>query len=259
MALTFDFRDRIVLITGSSRGIGRRLAVRFAAAGADVVINYKSRRDLADELAAEIKGLGRRALPVQADMERPEDIRGMFARVGEAFGGLDVLVVNAAASAFKPVLELGPHHIDRTMGMIFRGYVLAAQEAARLMEPRGGGKIVAVSGGDTLRYLQRHSLLAAAKAAMETMTRYLAVELAPRNIVANAVLPGPYDTDSARLYAASTGLDWDTFIRGWIEATPYRRLGAVDDLASVILFLASPEASWIVGQCIAVDGGYTLT
>lgn len=259
MALQFDFRDKVVLITGSSRGIGRQLALRFAAAGADVVINYKARRDLAEEVAAEITSTGRRALPIQADVEQPEDIQRMFTDVGEAFGGLDVLVANAAASAFKPVLELGPHHVDRTVGMIFRGYVLLAQAAARLMAPRGGGKIVAVSGGDTLKYLQRHALLAAAKSAMEVMTRYLAVELAPRNIVANAVLPGPYDTDSARLYAASTGMEWDAFIRGWIEATPYRRLGAVDDLASVILFLASPEASWIVGQCIAVDGGYTLT
>lgn len=259
MALQFDFRDKIVLVTGSSRGIGRRLALRFAAAGADVVVNYRARQDLAEEVAKEVKDLGRRALPVQADMENPQAIRRMFAQVGDTLGGLDVLVVNAAASAFKPVLELGPHHLDRTMGMIFRGYVLLAQEAAGLMAPRGGGKIVAVSGGDTLKYLQHHGLLAAAKAAMEVMTRYLAVELAPQNIVANAVLPGPFDTDSARLYAASTGIDWDAFIRGWIEATPYRRLGAIDDLASVILFLASPEASWIVGQCIPVDGGYTLT
>ncbi len=259
MALQFDFTGKIVLITGGSRGIGRRLALRFAEAGADVVINYKRSRDLAEEVAAEIEALGRRALPVQADVESPEEIQAMFARVGGVFGGLDVLVANAAASAFKPMAELGAHHVDRTMAMIVRGYILLAQEAARLMAPRGGGKIVAVSGGDTLKYQQRHGLLAAAKSAMEVTTRYVAVELAPQNIVANAVLPGPFDTDSARIYAASTGMEWETFIRGWIDATPYRRLGAIDDLVSVILFLCSPEASWIVGQCIAVDGGFSLT
>lgn len=258
MPLQFDFHDKIVLITGSSRGIGRRLALRFAEAGADVVINYKRNRDLAETAAAEVEALGRRALPIQADVESPEEIRAMFDRVSEVFGGLDVLVASAAASAFKPIGELGPHHVDRTLGMIVRGYILLAQEAAKLMAPRGGGKIVAVSGGDTLKYQQRHGLLAAAKAAMEVITRYVAVEMAAQNIVANAVLAGPFDTDSARIYAASTGMDWDTFIRGWIEATPYRRLGAIDDLASAILFLCSPESSWIVGQCIAVDGGFSL-
>lgn len=259
MALQYDFHGKIVLITGSSRGIGRRLALRFAEAGADLVINYKRSGDLAEEVAAEIRALGRRALPIQADVESPDDIRRMFARVGEVFEGLDVLVASAAASAFKPLVELGAHNIDRTLGMIVRGYILLVQEAAKLMAPRGGGKIVAVSGGDTLKYQQRHSLLGAAKAAMEAMTRYVSVELAPHNIVANAVLPGPFDTDSARLYAASTGRDWETFIRGWIEATPHRRLGTIDDVASVILFLCSPESSWIVGQCIPVDGGFSLT
>jgi enoyl-[acyl-carrier protein] reductase III len=210
-------------------------------------------------VAAEIGRMGRRALPVQADLESPDDIRRMFAQVQEAFGGLDVLVASAAASAFKPIAELGAHNVDRTLAMIVRGYVLLVQEAARLMAPRGGGKIVAVSGGDTIRYQQRHALLAAAKAAMETITRYVGIEMATQRIVANAVLLGPFETDSARIYAASTGQEWETFIRGWLEATPSRRLGTVDEIASVILFLCSPESDWIVGQCIPVDGGFSLT
>lgn len=259
MPLQYDFRGKVALITGSSRGLGRGLALRFAAAGADVVVNYRRNRELAEGVAAEIGAMGRRALPVQADIENPDDIRRMFARVQEVFGGLDLLVASAAASAFKPVVELKAHNVDRTLGMIVRSYILLVQEAATLMAPRGGGKVVAVSGGDTIKYQQRHSLLAAAKAAMETITRYAGIELAERHIVANAVLLGPFETDSARIYAASTGMDWETFIRGWLEATPYRRLGTIDEIANVILFLCSPESDWIVGQCIPVDGGFSLT
>jgi enoyl-[acyl-carrier protein] reductase III len=259
MPIQYDFLGKIALITGSSRGIGKGLALRFAAAGADLVINYKKNEDLARGVAAEIEAMGRRALPIQADIEKPDEIRRMFARVGEVFGGLDILVASAAASAFKPLVELKEHNVDRTFGMIVRSYILLSQEAAKLMAPRGGGKIVAISGGDTSKYQQRHGLLAAAKAAMETITRYIGVELAEQKVIANAVLPGPFDTDSARIYAASTGMDWEIFIRGWVDATPYRRLGTIEDVANVILFLCSPESDWIVGQCIPVDGGFTLT
>lgn len=261
MAVTvkYDFQGKIALITGSSRGIGKGLALRFAAAGADLVVNYKKNGELAEGVAAAIRGMGRRALPIQADIENPDDIRRMFAQVGEVYGGLDILVASAAASSFKPIVELKDHNIDRTLSMIVRSYILLVQEAAKLMAPRGGGKIVAVSGGDTIKYQQRHSLLGAAKAAMETITRYVGVEFAGQHIIANAVLPGPFDTDSARIYAASTGMDWESFIRGWIEATPYRRLGTIEDIANVILFLCSPESDWIVGQCIPVDGGFSLT
>jgi enoyl-[acyl-carrier protein] reductase III len=259
MALQFDLRGKVALVTGGTRGIGRGLALGLARAGADVVINYRKRDDLAEAVAGSIRDLGRRALPVRADVEDPEAIRRMFEEVGAVLGGLDVLVVNAASSAFRPVMDLKAHNVDRTMAMIVRGYLLLAQEAARLMAPRGGGKVVAVSGGDTIKYLRNHALLAAAKAAMETLTRYLAVELADRHIVVNAVLPGPVDTDSARLYAASTGLEWEAFLPGWIEPTPYRRLGTVADIVNVVLFLCSPESDWIVGQCIPVDGGFTLT
>src|SRR3990167_9396973 len=140
MPLQYDFRGKVALITGSSRGLGRGLALRFAAAGADVVVNYRRNRELAEGVAAEIGAMGRRALPVQADIENPDDIRRMFARVQEVFGGLDLLVASAAASAFKPVVELKAHNVDRTLGMIVRSYILLVQEAATLMAPRGGGK-----------------------------------------------------------------------------------------------------------------------
>lgn len=259
MALRFDFHGKVALVTGSSRGIGKGLALRLAEAGADLVINYRKSDELAEGVAADIRAMGRRAHPVRADLADPEAVRRMFREIREVYGGLDVLIASAASSVFRPFMELKEHNVDRTMGMIVRSYILLVQEAAKLMAPRGGGKVVAVSGGDTLRYQVRHSLLAAAKAAMETMTRYMAIELAEQRVVVNAVLPGPVDTDSARLYAASTGLDWETFIRGWIEPTPYRRLGTIDDIANVILFLCSPESDWVVGQCIAVDGGFTLT
>ena len=155
-------------------------------------------------------------------------------------------------------MELKEHNIDRTLDMIVRSYILLVQEAAKLMAPRGGGKVVAISGGDTSKYQQRHGLLAAAKAAMETITRYIGVELAEQRIIANAVLPGPFDTDSARIYAASTGMDWETFIRGWVNATPYRRLGTIVRRVPVegpIVRLAQPiDGPLVYGACPDAGG-----
>jgi NAD(P)-dependent dehydrogenase (short-subunit alcohol dehydrogenase family) len=120
MPMQYDFGGKVALITGSSRGIGKELALRFAAAGADLVINYKKNRELAEGVAAEIEAMGRRAICIQADIESPDDIRSMFTRVQDACGGLDILVASAAASAFKPIAGLGDHNIDRTLAMFVR-------------------------------------------------------------------------------------------------------------------------------------------
>lgn len=252
------FAGKVALVTGASRGVGKATALRLAAAGADVVVGYRRNDELASRTVEEIAALGRRAIAVKADLERVEDIRELFDTARGEFGGLDIFVASAAASAFRPLMQVKDYNITRTFDISVRGFVIAAQEAVKLMEGRRG-KIVAISGYDTLRYLPGHGTLAAAKAALEQLIIYLACELAERGINVNGVNPGAIDTDSARIFAASTGTDWERFSASWKGYTPKRRLATPDDIAKVITFLCSEDAEWITGQTIVADGGLTLT
>lgn len=249
------FAGKVALITGGSRGIGRATAKLLAARGADVAFTYRRQEGAAAEVAEAIRRLGRRALPVPADLTEMEAVRRVFARVREAFGALDFFVANAAATAFKPLLAVKEHNVDKTFAITVKGFLVAAQEAVPLMEGRRG-RIVAVSGIDSLGCLPRHGTLGAAKAAMEVLTRYLAAELAPRGITVNAVNPGLVETDSARFYGGDGYEAWKAQV---IRATPKGRVGAPEDIARVIAFLCSEEAEWICGQTIVADGGLTLT
>jgi enoyl-[acyl-carrier protein] reductase III len=245
---------KVALITGASRGIGRATALRLARDGAAVVVNYRRNEAAAAETVAAITATEAEAVPVRADLEDSDQIAGMFAAVRERFGRLDIFVANAAATSFRPLLETKPHNVTRTFGITVNGFLRCVQEAATLMVD--GGAVVAVSGFDTLRVLPGHGTLAAAKAALETLVRYLAVELAPRRIRVNGVNPGYVETDSARMYA---GPDYESRIRPeWIAATPAGRIGRPEDVANVIAFLCSDEAGFICGQTIVVDGGLTL-
>jgi len=191
--------NKRVLITGGTRGIGLAVARRFAAAGAEVVLNY--RRD--DEQAAaqaSIQAEGGRARTLRADIGDRDAVAMMFDALGAT--GLSVLVANAAATAFKPLLETGPHNLGKTFDITVAGFLQLVQRAVPLMPQ--GGSIVAVSGFDAIRVIERHGTLGPAKAALETLVRYLAVELAPRGIRVNGVSPGYIDTDSARFYAGDS-------------------------------------------------------
>lgn len=249
-----QFAGKVALITGASRGIGRATALLLAERGADVVVHYRRGEVAAKEVVEQVVALGRRGFSVQADIEQAEEIRRMFQQAAERFGGLDIFVANAAATAFRQVLDLKQHHLARTYQLSVFSFVQAAQEAVKLMEGRRG-KIVTVSSFPTLRYLPNYAALGSAKAALETLTRYLAVELAPRGITVNGVSPGLVQTDSSRVYA---GQDYERFEREILESTPKGRIGTPEDIARVIVFLCSDEAEWIVGQTIMVDGGMTI-
>jgi enoyl-[acyl-carrier protein] reductase III len=245
----------VALVTGSSRGIGRALALRVAQEGADMVIHYRRQASAAQETAAAVTALGRRTLVLQVDLEEAVAVRQMFAQITEAFGVLDILVANAAATAFKPLMELQEHHLDKTLSITLKAFVLAVQLAAPLMHGRQG-KIVTVSGIDAQRYIPLHGALAAAKGALEVLTTYLACELAPRGITVNGVNPGLVDTDSAHVFGEEV---YRLLAQNIVTYTPLRRVGTPDDIAKVVAFLCSDEAAWICGQTLTVDGGLSLT
>ena len=175
MSNPFSFSGKTVLVTGSGRGIGRAIALYFARNGADVVVNFFRNRLPAEETAAEIEQLGRHALVVKADVGDLDDLNRMFDETGQVFGGLDILVHNAASGYNRPVLEQKSKGWDWTMNINARSLLFAAQHAVPLMEKRGGGSIVSISSMGSSRVLPDYVLVGASKAALESLTRYLAV------------------------------------------------------------------------------------
>jgi len=252
----FPFQDKVALITGSGRGIGRAIALHFAQRGADVVINFFRNRKPAEETAAQVQALGRRALVVKANLGNLEDLDRLFDETKNAFGGLDIFVHNAASGFNRPAMEQRPKGWDWSMNINARPLLFGAQRAAALMAARGGGYIVSITSPGSQRVLPDYISVGASKAALEAMTRYLAIELAERNIVVNAVSPGIVLTEALEHFDIIKE-DADLIKRAQ-TLTPAGRLVTPEDVAEVVAFLCSPAAVMIRGQVILVDGGYTL-
>jgi enoyl-[acyl-carrier protein] reductase III len=251
----FTFKNKTVMITGSGRGIGRAIALYFARNGADVVVNFFRNRSPAEETAAEIKKLGRRALVVKADVGDLDDLNSLFDQVESTFGALDIFIHNAASGYNRPALEQKVKGWDWTMNINARALLFSAQRCVPLMEKRGGGSIVSISSQGSTRVMPDYVVVGSSKAALESLTRYLAVELSPRNIVVNAVSPGIVDTDALRHFDIMNETD---LIPQAIESTPAGRLVKAEEVAEVVGFLCSSAANMIRGQVIVMDGGYTL-
>ncbi len=245
--------NKVALVTGSSRGIGKAIAIRLAKEGYDIVINYARSKSAALEAAAEIEALGRKALVVKANVGKPEKIAEMFQEIDEAFGRLDILVSNAASGVLRPIMELEESHWDWTMDINSKGLLFCAQEAAKRMEKTGGGKIVSLSSLGSIRYLKNYTTVGVSKAAVESLTRYLAVELAEKNIIVNAVSGGAVDTDALKHFPNREELLDDAR-----KNTPAGRMVEPEDLVNTVMFLLSDQASMIRGQTIIVDGGRSL-
>ncbi|MEW6477575.1 MAG: SDR family oxidoreductase [Actinomycetota bacterium] len=246
----------VALVTGSSRGIGRATALLFAERGYDVAVHYRREAEAAEAVAKEARAAGAKAVVVHGDLSEVDVPGRIIAEVGDHFGRLDALVANAAATAFKPLIKVEARHLNLTMQTVVQSFLLLAQGAVPFMEGRPGS-IVAVSGFDSIRVVANHGLLGAAKAALEQLVRYLAVELAPQDIAVNSVLPGFVATDSARIWAdASYPGGWRAF-----EAEHGATPGAIvspEEIAGIIVFLCSPAGRCIRGHNLIADAGVTL-
>jgi enoyl-[acyl-carrier protein] reductase III len=246
---------KVAVITGSGRGIGRAIALRLAADGADIVVSFNRNLAPAEAVAAQIREMGRHAIVIKANVSKPDDIDGLFQAVEETFGGMDIFISNAASGFNRPAMQQKVTGWDWTMDVNARAFLLAAQRAVPLMQKRGGGAMVAISSPGSGRVMPDYIAVGASKAALESLTRYLAVELAPLNIAVNAVSPGLVETDALKHFAA---LSDPEVIPHAIQNTPAGRLVQPEDVANVVAFLCKPDAAMIRGQVIVVDGGYTL-
>ncbi|MFP4552807.1 MAG: SDR family oxidoreductase [Actinomycetota bacterium] len=247
---TRPLHDKVALVTGGSRGLGAATARHLATWGARVLITYRQKEDAARKVVSACSKATPGARAIQMDLTDEDSVRAAFKEVvaGER---LDFLVANAAATALKPLLGLKMHQIDKTFAISVRHFILMVQLAFPLLE-KAGGRIVAVSGADTVGYIPTHGLLAAAKSSLETLVRYLAAELGPSGVTAMGVLPGYIDTDSIRMM---TGPIYETLKQAEIETHPLRQAASPEDAAEAIALLCLPEARWLNGQIVQNDGG----
>lgn len=239
-------RDKIALITGGTRGIGLAVARELSSRGAKVILNYFRSRNAAEAAAKETGGFLARG-----NVGRPEHVDRIFETLKSEFGRVDIVVSNAAAGPLRRVEELTLEDWQNAMDINARALLLLAKRASELMPE--GGRIVSLTSVGPRRYIRNYGAMAAAKAALEALTRYLAVELAPRKITVNAVCAGIVDTDSLKSFP-----NYDEMIRAAKERTPLGRAGRPEDIAPVVAFLCSEQAAWITGQVIVADGGYEL-
>jgi enoyl-[acyl-carrier protein] reductase III len=253
---SYQFHDKIALVTGSGRGIGRAIALRFAALGADVIVNYFRNPAPAQKTVEDIKALGCKAWLIKANVGDIEGLNRLFDEVSKIDRGLDYLVCNAASGYNRPVMAQRTKGWDWTMNINARSALFAAQKAVPLMESRGGGAIVNITSPGSFRVLPDYVVVGASKAALEAITRYLAVEFAPKNIMVNAVSPGLVLTDALMHFDAMR--KDEKLVERAINLTPAGKLVSPEDVAGVVTFLCSPLANMIRGQVIIVDGGYTL-
>jgi len=241
--------DKVAVITGAARGIGREIALRFASEGARVVIADLD-EPAALAVAREIEQAGGGAIGVKVDVSAPDSVQAMTNAVLERFGRLDVIVNNAGIGSNCPVLDMTLEEWERNLRINLTGVFLCAQAAARIMVRQGSGRIVNIASISGQRGGVGRAAYGAAKAGVIQLTRVMAVELASRGVGVNAIAPGPIDT------AQSRGTHTPATRRAYLDRLPTKRYGQASEIAAAAVFLASEDASWVAGHTLNVDGGF---
>jgi 3-oxoacyl-[acyl-carrier protein] reductase len=245
--LNTQLQNRTAIVTGSSRGIGRAVALRLARDGHAVVVNYAGNKKSANEVVAEIESAGGRALAVQGDVSKAADVVHLFDETERGFGGVDALINNAGIMITKTVGETDDDTFDRTFAINVRGVFLALREAAKRV--RRGGRIVNFSTSATRLALPGYATYCASKSAVEVYTSIFSKELRGREITVNAVAPGPVGTE---LFLSDKTPEQ---VERLAKLNPFERLGEPEDIARVVSFLLGPDGGWINGQVIRANGG----
>lgn len=248
-AIRTDLTGKVALVSGASRGLGAAVARTLAGAGADVVITYRKEEERAVVVAEQVRDAGRRAWARPLELAEPESIDALFDWMDEEVGALDVVVANAAATKFVGLLDAEPRHVERTFAISVMGFLHLVRRAVAVMPE--GGRIVAVSGADTRTYIPAHGLLAAAKAAMETMVRYLACELGGRGVTVVGVNPGWMSGESIQ---KMLGPFYDDAVRTEEATHPLRRAASPEDIAEVVALMCGEAATWLSGSTVEADG-----
>ena len=246
------FKNKVALITGGSRGIGKSIVLTLAKEGCHIFLNYVNNDAAAEEVQKEASTLGVKVELYKANAGDPNEIKKMTTSCAEKLGRLDFLIHNAALGAFKPVMKLRENQWNLSLDINAKAFFLFAQAAAPYLE-KTGGRLLSLSSLGSQKFLDDYGAIGISKATLECLVRYLAVELGPKGIRVNCVSGGPIDTDALKMFPK-----YETMKIQCAEHTPLGRLGKPEDISKVIKFLCSSDSDWITGQTIVADGGLSL-
>jgi enoyl-[acyl-carrier protein] reductase III len=252
MEMEGPLSGKVALVTGGSRGIGRAVALKLARSGCDLAIVYHNSHEEAEQTCQSIRGMGRRARAIQADVSDPEIVAEVFTDLRQQFDRLDILVSNAATGVLRPALELGLKHWRRCLETNALALNLLTQQAVPLMS--NGGRIIAISSLGAWRAIPQYAFIGASKAALESLVRSLAQELGPRGIRVNVVSAGVVDTDALKYFP-----NREQLLEEFARRAPAGPVLTTEHVADAVYLLCLPEAVMITGHTLVVDAGYCIS
>lgn len=241
-------KEKVALVTGAGRGIGKAIALKLAEYGADVIINYNGSKEAAETIAEQITAMGRNAITIKANVAVKEECEQMFQEIKETFGKIDILVNNAGITRDNLAMRMSEEDFDQVVDINLKGAFFCMQQATTMMMKKRYGKIINISSISGVRGNPGQINYCATKAGLIGMTKSLAKEVASRNITVNAVAPG-------FIYSDMTEVLSDQVKEAALSQIPLKRMGQPEEIAETVAFLASNRASYITGQTILVDGG----
>jgi enoyl-[acyl-carrier protein] reductase III len=246
-----ELKGKVAFVSGGTKGIGRCVAEKLAQQGAHVVVNYFRSRQAANETVEQIKSYGVDSYAHRANMGNHDQLPAIFEGIKERFGKLDILISNAALGLFTSMIDIDDKAWDLSMHTNARAFLNSVQLASPIMPDHS--RIVTLSSLGSIRYIPGYASIGVSKAAIENMVKYMAIELAARHITVNCVSGGFIDTSALKSFP-----NYQKMLDEVSERTPFKRVGRPEEIADVVVFLAGPKATWITGQTVIVDGGYSL-